>query len=749
MLQKLYQNQRARLFVMYVAALLGVNFLLFKEIFPTGLWFWSAFITFLLSGLLSQPYFTSPRDSLANAIAVMGTVASVLSINTSDDLQLYLWRTGMFVALMVLMISLLAMFFKDSESHQERIYARMASYIARLFGSPRVLFSALFFLTLYTFHGESAAEVFWLSLTWVVVVVGHPLEHLYKLYCRIREIRQELQLDANVVGHVEFRREPGLVTMKIAGERVPNLDSLVVIPTDETHGQLGLTLDNFRLSDRKWSSILVFADRVPKADIDCAWELPNTVLGCDETQIENHNWIQSYTWTNRNHLVGVVIEQSDIHRVKIELCKDNVDLFEGQMVRIRINDTEVLYQIVNGITKSELLEESNRHGFMSIEARKLGHWNDDKQRFDAVPWTPNVYAPVFAVVTQESSSFHKDHIGYVPRTDYGISVNCHKLVTHNTAILGVLGSGKTSLALELIRRMVEDGIKIWVIDITGQYQIALGQLIHLDKQKAADTKIRKAIDDTRYTPNKDKDSGGNHIQFATALNEHINSFMKNDDTWRLRVFDPGDYSVTEQTSFFNRANDDAGFSELTATQITRIVAEELLNSVQDENSEEARLCLVLEEAHSLVPEWNSAVHSGDQKAANGTAKAVLQGRKYGFGCLLVTQRTANVTKSILNQCNTIFGLKVFDATGMDFLSNYIGAEYAGVLATLPNRQCVAFGSALNTQLPLIVELNDRDEFEINFQITNQAYLASDNDDDFRDDPLGFASLPSPFDDISS
>jgi len=342
----------------------------------------------------------------------------------------------------------------------------------------------------------------------------------------------------------------------------------------------------------------------------------------------------------------------------------------------------------------------------------------------------------------ETPASHQDYIGYIPNTDYGIKIDSDKLVTHNTAILGVLGSGKTSLALELIRRMVNDGIKVWVIDITGQYEPALGQLVHKDKQQSVDATINKDISCSAEKVQQNKDLGGNHRAFAESIAKHVSTFMK-DDTWRLRVFNPGKYRITEQTS--GMYNQKAGIGDLTPTQTTRIVAEELLKYFGDDMSEKARLCLVLEEAHSLVPEWNSVTYEGDKQATNGTAKAILQGRKYGFGCLLVTQRTANVTKSILNQCNTIFGLKVFDATGMDFLSNYIGTDYAGVLATLPDRQCVAFGSALNTQLPLIVELNDRQEFETSFQITNETYFDANGDDN---DDSGYIEPPSSVDDSS-
>jgi hypothetical protein len=275
------------------------------------------------------------------------------------------------------------------------------------------------------------------------------------------------------------------------------------------------------------------------------------------------------------------------------------------------------------------------------------------------------------------------------------------------------------LALELIKRMIEANIKVWVVDITGQYEPALGDLIHKAKQEQADADITSAIIGSQDCAKQNKADGGNHKQFALAFRQHVEAFMR-DDVWRVRVFNPGDYEITEQTS--GMYNNKAGIGRLTNVQITRVVAEELLKYLEAEMSNEARLCLVLEEAHSLVPEWNSVAYEGDKQATNGTAKAILQGRKYGFGCLLVTQRTANVTKSILNQCNTIFGLRVFDATGIDFLRNYIGTDYAGVLATLPDRQCVAFGAALNSQFPLIVELNDRDRFERGFQISKTEFL---------------------------
>jgi len=151
----------------------------------------------------------------------------------------------------------------------------------------------------------------------------------------------------------------------------------------------------------------------------------------------------------------------------------------------------------------------------------------------------------------------------------------------------------------------------------------------------------------------------------------------------------------------------APFSETSIVETTQIISDIALRICKESGmTNNSKLLLVFEEAHSLVPEWNSAVEKGDKSATNGTAKVILQGRKYGLGSFVITQRTANISKSILNQCNTIFALRVFDDTGKQFLENYIGSDYANVLPTLEERHCIAVGKAMKLKQPIILKLND-------------------------------------------
>ncbi len=86
-----------------------------------------------------------------------------------------------------------------------------------------------------------------------------------------------------------------------------------------------------------------------------------------------------------------------------------------------------------------------------------------------------------------------------------------------------------------------------------------------------------------------------------------------------------------------------------------------------------------------------------------------------MGCLLITQRTANVTKTIQNQCNSIFAMRTFDETGKNFLSNYIGTEYTNRLSSLEARQAVFYGKASSCENPVLIRLNDRDKFIESFR----------------------------------
>jgi len=377
-------------------------------------------------------------------------------------------------------------------------------------------------------------------------------------------------------------------------------------------------------------------------------------------------------------------------------------------VEVQIGSRQTLYQVIDGITREEIIQQKNTRGFVRAQARKVGTWNEEKGGFDSVPWLPQPNEPVLLVARQKFT-IKQEAIGHFPETRYPVRVNPDALVTHNTAILGILGVGKTFLALECVERMIHADIKVICLDLTNQYANELESFFEAEAEQEKFEELNRIGQDGKTNVSMNVEEGGSIREFTEKVKEHLDTFLTTDTAQRLKIYNPAKFEVWKQVSKQYAAQ--ASMATLTPCEITRIITEAALEALQGQGmTDRARCCLVYEEAHSLIPEWTAVATEGDKTATNGTAKAILQGRKFGLGCLVITQRTANATKSILNQCNTVFALRVFDATGMEFLRNYIGEDYAAVLSTLEDRHAVIFGRASSCRDPVLIRLNDRDKF---------------------------------------
>jgi DNA helicase HerA-like ATPase len=116
--------------------------------------------------------------------------------------------------------------------------------------------------------------------------------------------------------------------------------------------------------------------------------------------------------------------------------------------------------------------------------------------------------------------------------------------------------------------------------------------------------------------------------------------------------------------------------------------------------------LVVEEAHTVMPEANT-MGLGDFDSRGLVAKiaqVALQGRKYLVGLLVIAQRTATVSKTVLTQCNTVVSFSCFDDTSLNFLGNCFGATHTSAIPNLQSLQAVIFGKGVNSQRPIIVQI---------------------------------------------
>lgn len=105
---------------------------------------------------------------------------------------------------------------------------------------------------------------------------------------------------------------------------------------------------------------------------------------------------------------------------------------------------------------------------------------------------------------------------------------------------------------------------------------------------------------------------------------------------------------------------------------------------------EMPLLLVCEEAHRYAPRGEEAAFEPTRHALARIAK---EGRKYGVGLALVTQRPSELSENILSQCNTIVALRMSNEHDQEFVRKALPDSVRSLVDTLP---------ALRTREALIV-----------------------------------------------
>ncbi|MGV2841433.1 ATP-binding protein [Vibrio cyclitrophicus] len=89
------------------------------------------------------------------------------------------------------------------------------------------------------------------------------------------------------------------------------------------------------------------------------------------------------------------------------------------------------------------------------------------------------------------------------------------------------------------------------------------------------------------------------------------------------------------------------------------------------------LLLVMEEAHRYL-----------SNETNGLAKGMVrriakEGRKFGVGTMLVSQRPSEVDETILSQCGTLFSLRISNSTDRGRVQSAMSDGLAGIIDSLP------------------------------------------------------------------
>lgn len=119
-----------------------------------------------------------------------------------------------------------------------------------------------------------------------------------------------------------------------------------------------------------------------------------------------------------------------------------------------------------------------------------------------------------------------------------------------------------------------------------------------------------------------------------------------------------------------------------------------------EGGRERPLLIVLEEAHAYL--------GADQKqmAAGAVRRIAKEGRKYGIGIMLVSQRPAEIDSTILSQCGTLFALRLSNSVDRAQIRSAASDNLEGLFSMLPilrTGEAIIVGEAVNLPVRTLID----------------------------------------------
>lgn len=686
------KTQRITLFIISLGLLLVVFSVTTGRVFPSSeqsVVLFTALLMLSFVTLFLEHFFTRPTDVLASTIAILLLLAPLQ--HHLSKFGLWYW-TFFSYNLLLLLTSLLALLLVDDNKSESAVQNRVSAILKRVsvyFGNGRFLFFALFFLTLI-FYVDSQSDQFLILAGYATAILlidpkGFALSSWRS--------KRTTGLDIGEIIGVQSRNT---FLAKLYTERVPvrrfDLAEFRYSMDDDHRVLKGMIVDDFLLNEQQWIKILA-TDEILQA------------LGP-----EPHNEIRASNVVFKiqgqpapeflDRFVGLVVEKSSIMKLRFDYA-NRVAVSEGSLLEAQASGKQVLYQITQGLTEIESLEQKNEAGLVVGEAVQLGIWDSDRLLFEKYGWVPQTNTPLF--LARAAPAFvvidGEKQVGAIPGTNYPVLLNLRQAVTHHTAILGVTGSGKSVFCRDLLRKIVADGAKVICVDFTNEYRNKFPDLAPQnvipdgikDEVFAAIDAISTELEKFPNQQNKALIAEKTELLKGHFYNA-VCTFVQSDRP--LALFELPDVANTtgilEYTKWFFRG---------------------LFQMARQNSNFGRQLCVVLEEAHTVIPEWNfiGVDEKKAQSLVNSISQIALQGRKYNIGFIVVAQRTANVSKTVLTQCNTIVAFQQFDKTSSDFLQNYMGTEMAAALPSLRFRQAIAVGKAFRSGVPLIFEVPEIEE----------------------------------------
>jgi DNA helicase HerA-like ATPase len=348
-----------------------------------------------------------------------------------------------------------------------------------------------------------------------------------------------------------------------------------------------------------------------------------------------------------------------------------------------------------------------------------------------------------------------------------IHVNAEDFYKH-FAVLAQTGAGKSYLTGVIIEELLENDFPVIIVDPHGEY--------HSLRSENPESDNPQNYPVTEYSPNTDINSEAIPLRFSSLnmdkkeLTTLISDSLTNSQMGvlynalkRLKEKSDEDYSLIdiedavtqedstakwnllnyleqlEETNLFSKDPIDLEnlvepgeasvinlkAVEPDASEMTVYMLAQKLFNMRKENKIPPFI-MIMEEAHNYVPEKGFG-----QALSNPIMRKIAsEGRKFGVGIGVISQRPARIDKNVLSQANTQFILRVTNPNDLKAISKSfegITSEIEDMITSLPPG--VAF--ALGNEYPVMTDVRTRKSLHGGETQTNESYVPQETIDLFK------------------
>ncbi len=349
------------------------------------------------------------------------------------------------------------------------------------------------------------------------------------------------------------------------------------------------------------------------------------------------------------------------------------------------------------------------------------------------------------------------YLGLLEGRNIPVYIRKEELIQKHCSILAKTGSGKSYTAGVLIEELLEKNVPLLIIDPHGEY-ITLkyenrseGERRQMEKYRIAPRGYASRV--TVYTPaNFSVNPNADRLFRIDGINLSVNElydlfpmsdaqlgvlyqsinaiksekeFYTIDDIIR-RVSESKSSARWRVIHFLERIRETGILSD-SPTRIEELVKEGHASIIDMKGADPDlqrlivyRICkevfegrkmnkipplmLVVEEAHNFCPE------RGFEKAVSSNILRTIasEGRKFGVGLLVISQRPARVDKNVISQCNTQIILRITNPNDIKALSKgleFMSSEMEEEIKRIP--QGVALLSSPGIEMPVLVDIRVR------------------------------------------